>query len=317
MIHYKILLFLIAFLCLSQFCEYQTHGFRYHQICSDITSHPRWEVPSSFSPPQEKLNSLLSQTFHYYAKGDQSYVFLGEDQKTILKFFKHDHLSIVKLLKNLFPYAIIKHYASWIWKHKDRNLIPVFDSAKIALEQLKAETGLIYLHLNKTENFLPTIKIKDPLGIVHTVLLDRTEFILQEKASLLFPEIKKQLIKGNTAETKDLIRKLFQSIALRCDKGIRNVDHSSHRNMGLIDDSIVEFDIGSYVYDLSVIEETGKKIELLGHTKRIKRWIKKYSPDLLTFYESQIHYWAISTMIHPIFIRDPEKDQGPLSQSSP
>ncbi len=279
---------------LATFCEYKTQGFRYYHLRSNIPNRLSWDIPT---PPIESITPLLTQEFSYLSQGDQSYVFIGQDQKTILKFFKHDHLSPIQLVKKL-P---LGEKSIHLLHLKVRSLDPVLESVKIAYESLQEETGLLYVHLNKTENTLPTINLIGPLGIRYQIALDSTEFALQQKGTLLFPHIKKLLINQQIPEAKHHIRQLMQSLSCRCDKGIRNVDHSAHRNIGQINGRIMELDIGSYIIDPSVKEETGKTIELLGHTQRIKRWLKKYSPELLTFYESQIHYWAT---------RAPNQDRG-------
>jgi hypothetical protein len=307
---YKPLIFFFLFIGIAFFCDYQTKGFRFYEICSDIENRPSWEI--SETPPSDKISPLFSQVFTFYSKGDQSYVFLGEDQETILKFFKHDHLSPIKLLKKIFPFSHFHVLLTKVFQSKDRYLIPVFDSAKIAFDHLKEETGLLYVHLNKTHGICPIIEIKDNLGISHTVALDETEFVIQKRAKLAFPKIKRLLVQKDFISAKQHIRELMRALSSRCEKGIRNVDYSSHRNMGILHHHIIEFDIGSYVYDVSVTEETGKKIELLNHTKKIRRWLKKYSPDLITFYESQIHYWTTSAPRQPVFIPIPETAQAPL-----
>ena len=61
-----------------------------------------------------------------------------------------------------------------------------FDSYKIAYENLKDETGLIYLHLNKTDFLKQKMIIIDKIGIYHEIDLDSMEFLIQKGRAYLF-----------------------------------------------------------------------------------------------------------------------------------
>src|SRR5690349_19588577 len=95
-IKYKILIQTLCSACLWAglyfFCENQTQGFRYYQLLSSIPDDPRWEISSLTLEEQADLSVLLDQTFTFIGKGGFCYAFLGEDQKTVLKFYTHHFL---------------------------------------------------------------------------------------------------------------------------------------------------------------------------------------------------------------------------------
>src|SRR5579872_3145415 len=104
----KIILFVACFVGLSFFCESQTKGFRLQEILSDIPNNPAWDVDPLSIDEQREVVDNLSQKFRYLGSGNQSHAFLGEDGKTVLKFFRHNDLSLMKILNKFSP-------EKWLW----------------------------------------------------------------------------------------------------------------------------------------------------------------------------------------------------------
>ena len=95
---FKITFFILSFVGLAYFCEAQTKGFRLQEILSDIPNNPSWDVEPLLAEQQKEVVQNLNQKFHYLGSGNQSHAFLGEDGKTVLKFFRHNDLSLMKIL---------------------------------------------------------------------------------------------------------------------------------------------------------------------------------------------------------------------------
>src|SRR5579872_2014639 len=147
----KLLLMLLVFFAVKWFCDLKTGEFRYYEILSSMASQTKWES----APLSSEEQKLLDQPFTFLGKGDQSYAFLGQDQKTVLKFFRHDHLGPRKFLRTLpLPATLDKLRQEFLAWRSRYDLTPLFDSAKLAFDELKEETGLIGLHLNKSD-YLP------------------------------------------------------------------------------------------------------------------------------------------------------------------
>ncbi len=96
---FRLVCSVLIFIGIYYFCESQTQGFRLQEILSDIPNHPRWETKPLSLEDQKTVEAKLKQTFRYLGSGEQSHAFLGEDQKTVLKFFRHNDLSMLKILK--------------------------------------------------------------------------------------------------------------------------------------------------------------------------------------------------------------------------
>lgn len=243
------------------FCEKQTDGFRLQEIFSDV------ETCASEETSSQEISSHLLQSFTYLGKGEQFYAFLGEDEKTVLKFFRHR-----TSLKQIFGL-------------EKRDLTPLFESAKLAYERLKEETALIALHLNTTENLLPTVTLFDNLGIAHQIELDRTEFILQQRAEPFCTALETKMSRGDVEGAKRQIRSLMGALCAQCEKGVHNSDTAFKRNFGAIGERAVCIDIGSLWQDDRVKAKENAQEEIARTSARLQRWLKKHYPELLNTYE--------------------------------
>ncbi len=138
---------LLLFLASDRFFHRQSRAFSLDKILSTYPYSEEWEIPSPSDVEKNELKQILSQTFTYYSKGTQSYVFISEDKKYILKFFKQikfrpsSWLSAVKVPFN--PY-----YQEGLFKQQKR--AATFSACKTAFLELRELTGVIYVHLNNT-----------------------------------------------------------------------------------------------------------------------------------------------------------------------
>ncbi len=175
----KWLFFIPLVYWIEKFCIHQTDGFTLLKIRSTLMANPKWEIAETF--PQE-ISPLLSQKFLYLDSGGQCYAFASEDGKVVIKFFKH-HLRRLPWLIAHIP--LPSKYAALREKQKIKRLSKLdrdFTSYKIAYERLREESGLLYLHLNKTKHLNLYVTIVDKLGIAHYLDLNDLEFIVQYNA---------------------------------------------------------------------------------------------------------------------------------------
>lgn len=253
----KVLLALMIFVGLHQYCMVQIGDFEISQVLSDRENSPEWDTED------QDVTGLLSQTFTFLGMGDQAYAFLGEDKKTVLKLFKHYDAQ------------------------GKRPLDHIFTSCKLAYEELREETGLIYLHINKSPSCHVTLI--DKLGFAHTIDINATEYALQKKADdLIFPTLEGKLRHKDYDAAKKAIQKLFVLIAQRCDKGIGDRDTALRRNYGYKGLEPIALDIGSYFKDDALKDPAPRHEEIAHKTRRLFRWLKKHDPDLLPFYEAEL-----------------------------
>ncbi len=207
-------------------------GFSVAKITSDFKYHPEWEVEAPSEIQRKALDEIFSQPFYYLGAGSQSYAFLSADGKTVLKFFRMKH-QIVHL-KDL-----------WVGdrsEERKENLFSIYASHKLAFEEMKEDAGLIYIHLNKTNYLNKKVQLVDRIRRSHVVDLDTVEFVVQEKAELIFDRLQKIL--RNKEKVDEALTTVMHLVKRRIDKGIADHDKAVTHNFGFVGDRAVQLDVG-------------------------------------------------------------------------
>lgn len=268
--YFKIALFCVCFFLVERFCHRQTEGFHLHKITADLPFNPELATP----PPTEEIKALLSQTYSFLGSGGQSYVFISQDKRAVIKFFKHHHMCPL-------PFSIQKEI-------RKKRLNELFTSFKIAYDFLEEETGLLFLHLNQGNDFQRNLTLIDPIGIRHEINLDKTTFALQRRANLALPTLRKLLKEGKLEEAKAHLCSLLNMMVKRIRIEICNCDPVIKRNTGFIEGQAVEIDLGSFAIDKSLSHPLARRRALFFDTLKLRHWLKKHAPILLPFFDLQL-----------------------------
>jgi hypothetical protein len=280
----RILIAVFALLAISILVERtyfrQHRGFRVSKLISTL--------PPMDCPPPEGVDALLEQSFRYLGAGGTSFVFLGEDGKTVLKLFKHHQLFFKHSLWHVaFPgVADVWRIRKILYRekeHRHKRHFSFFPSCSLAFDELKEETGLIYLCQRPNRYFNRKITLYDTWGISHRFDLGKTAFALQKKATLLFPYLKERIGQGRTEEARQAIDAFIALIIHRCKKGIGDRDPNLGINFGFIDKNAVEFDLGSYYSNPSLNTPFKAAREVFFTTFALQKWLEKESPELLNY----------------------------------
>ncbi|MBS0653175.1 MAG: hypothetical protein JSR39_06540 [Verrucomicrobia bacterium] len=272
------------FIGLDRFAHHKSSRFSPGHITTSYSS-PEWEIPSDLVDDPKLIDHILSQKFTYFNKGSQAYVYISEDKKYILKFLKQNKLHPNTWLAYL-PFSFNPHYQqSFILKKK---LLSTFRAIKTAFSDFKHETGLLYVHLNRTDNLNKKVTIFDRKGNVHVVDLDQTSFLIQKKANLIYVRITELMSQGETEQAKQIITSVFSLIDQLGKRGVVDNDPILRKNFGLIDDKAVQIDIGRMRIDPLRIQTMQYKYEVASITKSFKTWIEKNYPELEEHFESNL-----------------------------
>ncbi len=277
-IFYKILLLPIFYFSLEQLIRTQTDGFRIEKTYFDTFSN----VKSNLNQSNE-IPGCLNQPFYFLGSGVQCYAFLSEDETTVLKVFKHYHLWPTSEILSKFPLpAPLNLWRNTSLEKRKKRLQALLTSAQIANTTLRDKTGTFYLNLTQTAGLYPEITIFDKIGIRRKLNLNKTPFLLQKKADLIF-----SYLETHPKKTKEIIDSLFFCLKNRADKRIANTDPVLHKNFGIVGGEVVEIDIGSFEPPTSVDNPLYFRREIFFETLEIENWIKRHRPEHLDYFQSK------------------------------
>ena len=253
---------------------------------SKITSSQRysaeWEIPPLTTEELKTLNQILNQKFTYYSKGSQSYVFISEDKKFILKFLKQEKLRPKSWLAYI-PLSFNPYHQDYLFKkEKCRS---TFSACKTAFLELKKESGLLYVHLNNSRDLNKKVTIFDKNGKVHIIDIDKTCFYVQKRAQLIYSRISELMHCNDIDGAKKIISSVFSLIDFLGKKGVFDNDPILRKNFGLIDDVAVQIDIGKLQIDPLRQQTLAYKEEVGSITNSFKIWLEKNYPLLSEHFE--------------------------------
>ena len=275
----KLLLFIVCFFSVARLCRGQTDGFTWEKVRSSLSYHPAWAVEN---PPVD--NNIFNQRYTYLGKGAQSFVFASEDGQYVIKFFRHHHMRAPWIIRTL-PYAWAKAQA----EKRAAKVGKDFLSYKIAYESMPEETGLVYLHLNKTKDlFKKKVTFVDKIGIAHAINLDKMEFFVQKRATLLYPAIESLMDQEKPEEAKQAIAALVDLLHKRCQKGIFDKDPDLNTNFGYAEGRPIQIDVGRFKIDPQHASPEVYRQELVKITDNFHQWLMARYPMLDEFLKEKL-----------------------------
>jgi hypothetical protein len=275
-------LFFVLFFALGKVSNKRTHGFSISKTRNNFPSTSPYLTQKN-NIDEELIRTLLKQRFHYYKRGAQSFVFLSEDGKTVLKIF-NNRLKRLNAILSLVPWSTKNTEAlKQRWNETS-------ESYYIAKTMIPEETGLIYAHLNKESIAKQDITLIDPLGIEHQLSTLTTSFLLQKHSDLIYPVIT-QLMKDNKIDEakKTIAALVFLQRSLH-KKGISNHDPSIRKNVGILDGRCITVDVGRFVLQNNQKDDTTLANDSKWVLRRFRKWIAKTHPALLSYLETELNH---------------------------
>jgi hypothetical protein len=278
----------VLFFWADHFCAKKTDGFTFLGISSKRPFRKGWQSRPLTEEENGELARALAQKFTYFGCGGQCFVFFSEDQKYAIKFFKQRLYGLPLWLKIApLPWPFHRYYAKKKFSRQDK-LERDFASYKLAFDELKEESQLVYIHLNQTDSLKKEITLVDKLGIHHQLALDNVDFVIQKKADLIYPRIDQLMSEGKISESKQIIQQTLTLILTRCKKGFADRDPNIRTNCGLIGKNAVKIDVGKIVRNSAMkIPEIYKK-ELSRISEPFKKWIDEKHVSLSEYFEEEL-----------------------------
>lgn len=256
-----------------------TAGFTEGNITTDLSLEKDHGLPSLSRDEFSSIEQILNQPYRYLGKGCQSYVFASDDNNYVIKFLKYQRFRPQIYLEAFSFIPFVEKRRVKKIEEKKKKLDELLDSWKIGYRDLKNETGLVYLHLNKSDSFRKPLHIVDKIGLSHSIDLNNVAFLVQKKAAMLCPEI----LKRDERKAKHLINNLIAMLLSEYTRGFGDNDHALMQNTGVIGDQPLHIDVGQFSKEDRFKSPPVFKKELFSKTYKLRIWLGKYRPELETY----------------------------------
>lgn len=240
-----------------------------------ISSHrsfdPRF-VPLS-SPDEAELNQALEQPYVYLSSGGQSFVFASIDGRYVIKFFKQKHYEAPFYLDLLPPF--FQDYKRRKREKCRDKLRRDLTSYVLAFDHFREESGLIYLHFNKTKDIKKQLLLEQ-----QTIDLDRFDFVVQKRAVLAPDRLLSLMQQNHPEEAKKELLLLVELLAHRCKRGFHDRDPNILTNCGFIGETPILLDAGRISYRPELKQESAYQKEVVRALKPFQEWLDNNLPQL-------------------------------------
>lgn len=262
--------------------EAATGDFRLSNITHDFPQDPEWNMPPPTDEQKAWLTEVMDQPYRWLGQGHQIYAFASSDQRYVLKIFKFKRLKPSWTTKYLSYIPFVNTYFSHQENKRLRRLDKLFRGYKLAYIVDRAQTGILFLHLNNQSTDLnQQVTVIDKLGISHTLELDSLVFAIQEHALKTKDVLKALLKEANVTAVEQHINNLFDMYMSEYKLGIMDQDHNILQNTGFVGERPIRLDIGQLKYDEAIRDPAMQKQDLIKITsKRINRWLLSDYPDM-------------------------------------
>jgi len=273
-------LLLVSSLILFQGYVAFTGDFRTSTITYDWPQRHQWSLPETSSDAHENIQGILNQNFSYLGQGNQTYAFISDDGKHVLKFFKFGHLKPKEWLKWIPDIGPIKQMKKNTRDSQENKLQRIFQGHWIALTHNKENCGLITAQLDPSSKYDQSVEVRDRIGVIRTINLNTTVFALQEKALVARELFNKYLMQNDLKQTELLIDKIFELYRNEYSRCVYDRDHNVIDNVGFSKGKAIHIDVGKLRYDVKIQNKDNYLPDVKDKVvKRISTWVNRYYPQ--------------------------------------
>jgi hypothetical protein len=258
-----------AILLLNCIFGYQFFDSQFKLKNIQFDFHERASSSFIFLDDSTNFLPILKQHYTYLDRGKQSYVFVSEDGKYILKFFDARSLQPNPFS---FSFSSIKSL-----KRKKKQL---FEGYRIAYLKNREHSGILFMRLRADPSLNHHVLLTDRFGLIHQIPLNSVPFIIQIKAVPTRDLITSLLKKNNLSEVKMSLRKIINLYLDEYRRGIYDQDHNFMYNTGFVGNQPIRIDLGRLTEDVAFIQpeiymHDLKKIAL----ERVDGWMSRHFPQ--------------------------------------
>lgn len=265
-----------------------TDGFGPDSIASGFSYERAWDIGDLDNEKQAQVTALLDRSYRYMAKGTQAYVLLSDDGLYVIKFFKQKHLEQPTWKENLADIPLIGGGARASLERRSAKRRKIFTGCKIGYDSMQEDSGVVYVHLNPSENLNRDLLFFDKMGYAHHINPNEVAFYIQKKgvpvhrALLAFKEA------GDTEGAALALAGLLNYLVERSERGIEDSDPNILNNLGFLDGQPATLDLGGLYRDKREKNVDELKSAVIQRTQVIQRWIELNYSELLPRYAEVI-----------------------------
>lgn len=224
---------------------------------------------------------ITNQPFFYCGCGQQMTAFESADHLYVIKFFNpRDYLNREEWFKGgrrLRRLSSLKWLSRAYLKRKER-LLRLFNRYQIGFEELKEESGLVYVHLNKETGLQRTLHFVDKKGRSCQISLKDAPFVLQKKCRIVFSHFDALAEKGDIKGIQEGIVQLKTLFLARAEKGFTDRIQTLHNNYGFVEGKAMQIDLGRIEKNPAVQRLPLQELERI--TAEMKRMLASRYPHL-------------------------------------
>ena len=284
----SLLLVILPGLIIPYLRPQKKQAFSLEAISAQIPFHSEWQGRLLSKDEEEHVARALSQPYKYLGSGGQCFSFVSSDEKYVIKFFKQKAFAL-PIWMNDFPFPFL---IKWLQEKKTikrkEKRHRVFNAFGLSFDFLPSETGLLYVHLNRTIHLKKTLSFCDAMGKTHLLNLDKLEFVIQKKADLAYSVLDSLMEKGNFEGAKLAIDQLLLLNIKLYQKGFRNRDPNFRSNCGFIDGQAIVIDVGRIIESKEIKEPKNYQKELSQIIPKFRLYLSKRHPELLSHFDQTI-----------------------------
>jgi hypothetical protein len=244
-----------------------------------------WDVSTPAEMMNFVRNFLLRQKFYWLGRGQQSSVYLSKDGEYVIKLFPQSRHQEQLLKERPLKFLFNKHFrksAERTAAHRER----VFVGSKLCYEECPEESGIVYVHLNRTDNFLSTIKLIGPGERIQRIKGDQLSFVVQRRADYVVPTFQKLMEEGKVEEAKLRLEQIFTLLYDMAAKGLigRDTNLISGNNIGFTKERAICIDVGAVAKEV-VDVEAHMRWEFDERVAPLYDWLRIKYPALADHYQ--------------------------------
>jgi hypothetical protein len=270
-----------------QFEERLRHRFSLADVALAPLNEPLWQMEPLSTEEWAQVEQLLQQPFRYLGEGYQSYVFESADGAHVLKFIKQQ------------PEQASFWTRCGAWAHPRRafqrcerdqrrreEVLQIGQSWKLAFERARDDSQLLYLHLNRTDQMLGSVRLVTKSEEQLDLPLDQVPFLIQKRCDPFRQAVEGLIQQGAIEQAGQLVEGLVDLMVATYRGGLKDRDRWVVDNSGVIDGRTVHLDVGSFVQTDS--EPSAYESDLFSKAMKVRPWLQRLSPDVAARLEQRL-----------------------------